>query len=325
MAQTLQEILNGVQLTGANSGQLAQVLNPQQVTQRTEEELREAAARAVGSLYNQKELSAKQQYEQTSGSLKSQLDSLGATYSRQREDAQKNTRLAASTADQRALSRGMGRSSYNEATVGNIQNEGNKLVDYINTAQTNASNDVNSRIALASQQLGEILYAYQVDRETDILGRMDELRSTDLNDVRAATEYNNSLIMALADRLSQQREQERMAGLQEREMSLKEKAEAFDQMMDLSTVSGSSTSSGKTPPKTPPASKSFVGKSEPVRQTYTREQLDAIAKQSGLASSLSKFAPGATTPAAPIRYQDGYSTAGVKIPTLLSRFKALGE
>lgn len=231
MARKLQEILDGAKLTGADSDQLAKALTTQAATPRTDDELRAEAERAVGTLYSEKQMAAQQRYDREQTALRSQLDALGTSYQRQAEQAEKNTRLALSGADQRALSRGMGRSSYNLATMGNIQSEGNRTLDYIQQNRTNQEGAINTQMTQQSQQLADILASYQVNRETDIMARIDELRSVDKKDTRAATEYNNNLIMALADRLSQERERERLAGLQEREMGLKESSTAFSQDM----------------------------------------------------------------------------------------------
>ena len=102
----------------------------------------------------------------------------------------------------------MGRSSYLQATLGNVQASGDKLLNQVNTAQTNQTNAINSQLQLADQQLGEILSAYQVDKELDIMAQIDKLRSTDKQDSRAATEYNNNLILALAERIAAQKSQE---------------------------------------------------------------------------------------------------------------------
>ena len=186
----LADVLNGAYLTDANK--LPEVLNTMEYTARTDDQLRAEAEQRVGSLYNQKNLAINQQYARTTGSLKSQLDSLADTYAGQKEQAAENTKQAISKQDRSGLSRGMGRSSYLQATLGNMQTQGNKLLNQIDTAQTNQTNAINSQLQLADQQLGEILAAYQVDKETDILARMDELRSTDKTDSRAAAEYNNN-------------------------------------------------------------------------------------------------------------------------------------
>lgn len=202
----LADVLNGAYLTDANK--LPEVLNTMEYTARTDDQLRAEAEQRVGSLYNQKNLAINQQYARTTGSLKSQLDSLAETYAGQKEQAAENTKQAISKQDRSGLSRGMGRSSYLQATLGNMQTQGNKLLNQIDTAQTNQTNAINSQLQLADQQLGEILAAYQVDKETDILARMDELRSTDKTDSRAAAEYNNNLILALAERIAAQKAQE---------------------------------------------------------------------------------------------------------------------
>ena len=214
----LADVLNGAYLTDANK--LPEVLNTMEYTARTDDQLRAEAEQRVGSLYNQKNLAINQQYARTTGSLKSQLDSLADTYAGQKEQAAENTKQAISKQDRSGLSRGMGRSSYLQATLGNMQTQGNKLLNQIDTAQTNQTNAINSQLQLADQQLGEILAAYQVDKETDILARMDELRSTDKTDSRAAAEYNNNLILALAERIAAQKAQEFDQNMAQEQLSL---------------------------------------------------------------------------------------------------------
>lgn len=202
----LADILNSAYLADANK--LPQALTTIESTARTEDELRAEAERSIGSLYNQKTLATQQQYDRTQGSLKTQLNSLADTYTQHKETVIDQTKKSVSEADRRGLTRGMGRSSYLQATLGNVQASGDKLLNQVNTAQTNQTNAINSQLQLADQQLGEILSAYQVDKELDIMAQIDKLRSTDKQDSRAATEYNNNLILALAERIAAQKSQE---------------------------------------------------------------------------------------------------------------------
>lgn len=202
----LADILNSAYLADANK--LPQALTTIESTARTEDELRAEAERSIGSLYNQKTLATQQQYDRTQGSLKTQLNSLADTYAQHKETVIDQTKKSVSEADRRGLTRGMGRSSYLQATLGNVQASGDKLLNQVNTAQTNQTNAINSQLQLADQQLGEILSAYQVDKELDIMAQIDKLRSTDKQDSRAATEYNNNLILALAERIAAQKSQE---------------------------------------------------------------------------------------------------------------------
>lgn len=202
----LADILNSAYLADANK--LPQALTTIESAARTEDELRAEAERSIGSLYNQKTLATQQQYDRTQGSLKTQLNSLADTYAQHKETVIDQTKKSVSEADRRGLTRGMGRSSYLQATLGNVQASGDKLLNQVNTAQTNQTNAINSQLQLADQQLGEILSAYQVDKELDIMAQIDKLRSTDKQDSRAATEYNNNLILALAERIAAQKSQE---------------------------------------------------------------------------------------------------------------------
>lgn len=229
MARKLSEALNGVQLKNADADSLASVLTTQQAAPRTDEQLRAEAERSVGSLYNQKTLAAQQQYDRTALGLRNQLDAISAVYAQQRDNAAANTRQSISALDRRAMSRGMGRSSYNMATLGNMQIEGDKIQNQIATNETNTRADIESRIQQGNQQLAELLGSYQVDREMDILGRMDTQRDKDAALARQDVEYNNSLIMGLADRMRQQQEIEFNQGMATKQFEAGRSDAAFNQ------------------------------------------------------------------------------------------------
>lgn len=229
MARKLSEALNGVQLKNADADSLASVLTTQQAAPRTDEQLRAEAERSVGSLYNQKTLAAQQQYDRTALGLRNQLDAISAVYAQQKDNAAANTRQSISALDRRAMSRGMGRSSYNMATLGNMQTEGDKIQNQIATNETNTRADIESRIQQGNQQLAELLGSYQVDREMDILGRMDTQRDKDAALARQDVEYNNSLIMGLADRMRQQQEIEFNQGMATKQFEAGRSDAAFNQ------------------------------------------------------------------------------------------------
>lgn len=229
MARKLSEALNGVQLKNADADSLASVLTTQQAAPRTDEQLRAEAERSVGSLYNQKTLAAQQQYDRTALGLRNQLDAISAVYAQQRDNAAANTRQSISALDRRAMSRGMGRSSYNMATLGNMQTEGDKIQNQIATNETNTRADIESRIQQGNQQLAELLGSYHVDREMDILGRMDTQRDKDAALARQDVEYNNSLIMGLADRMRQQQEIEFNQGMATKQFEAGRSDAAFNQ------------------------------------------------------------------------------------------------
>ena len=231
MARTLKEALNGVNLKNANADSLSVALTTHQASPRTDAQLRAEAERSVGSLYNQKTLAAQQAYDRTALGLRNQLDALSSIYAQQKDNAAANTRMSLSQADRRAMSRGMGRSSYTMATLGNMQTEGDKVLDRINTQQTNAASDVQSRLQLANQQLADILSGYTVDKEMDVLSRVDAQRAKDEAAMRDATQYNNSLIMGLADRAQQQQETAFNQGLAQKQFDSGREDAAFNQGM----------------------------------------------------------------------------------------------
>ena len=188
-----------VDYTKIDANQLSSLLARPTGSQRSEAQLRQAAENRFASLYNQKNLAAQQQYDTTANAISNQLAALADAYTAQREQTQKDTAASLSWADRNALQRGMGRSSYNLANMTNIRNAGDKALQATYTAETNERNALNNNLSLAKQQLGQLLAAYAVDRETDILAHMDELRDKDYTRALQELQYRNELEMALAN------------------------------------------------------------------------------------------------------------------------------
>ena len=102
----------------------------------TEEEIQDQAVKRYQSMYDQKRLTAQQNYEADDAALARELSGLQKSYDAQRASSAAQTRDAYSQADRHALSRGMQRSSYNESTLANIDLAGNAAMQSINQAQT---------------------------------------------------------------------------------------------------------------------------------------------------------------------------------------------
>lgn len=134
------------------------------------------AMRRYQSVYDQKRLAAKQAYETTDASLARELAGLKDAYDQQRRQSAADTAQAYSQADRLALSRGMQRSSYTGATLGNISLSGMADQRRIDGEQTKQESGIASQRTLLSAQLSQQLKQYDADQQNDALAYADELR-----------------------------------------------------------------------------------------------------------------------------------------------------
>ena len=121
---------------------IGQLESYQPYQQLTEEEIRAQAAQRYQSVYDQKRLSAKQTYENEDAALARELSGLKQNYDAQRASSAAQNRSTYSQADRHALSRGMQRSSYHEATLSNIDLAGNAALEALGREQAAQEADV---------------------------------------------------------------------------------------------------------------------------------------------------------------------------------------
>lgn len=208
---SISNLLKNTNFNSMTADKLATLLNTSSAdtydyTPRTDEELRTVAENKYNSLYNQKTLAAQQSYDTTANSIQNQLNALATSYNKNVRDTTANIKSALSSQSNSALKRGMGRSSYNLATMGGIQSSGVQTLADLLQSKSDSENELNSNLTLAAQQLAETLAGYQVDKESDILSYMDELRDTDyerqqtaLANKQSALDTQNELIQWLAN------------------------------------------------------------------------------------------------------------------------------
>lgn len=166
-------------------------------TARTEAELQQAAQNRYASYYDQLNQAAQQAYDRTSLAYQNQLSNMAPAYAKQMDEARLATTQAVSNVGRNALARGMGRSTYNLATMANVNLQGNKTLNSIQEALTNAQNTVNSQSAQAAEQLAQTLAGYGRNRASDILSYIDEQRQSDYAKELEALQYRNNLLMQL--------------------------------------------------------------------------------------------------------------------------------
>ena len=184
MASTLENLI--AQLQGGDS-----------YTPLTQEEIQKQAAQRYQSVYDQKRLTAQQTYENEDAALARELSGLQKNYDQQRASASAQTKAAYSQADRHALSRGMQRSSYNEANLANISLAGEKALQEIGRRQTEAEDGIADQRTELSQQLAQTLSKYDADQRNDELAYLDQLEAREYDRATASANTRNELAMKI--------------------------------------------------------------------------------------------------------------------------------
>lgn len=163
----------------------------------TDEQIKQKAQTRYEGTYGQQKLSAQQQYETDDQALAQQLAGLDADYKKQLEQSAKNYEGTYRAADRQMLGRGMQRSSYNSATLANINLEGAKAQQAIRDNQAAQAANLGEKRALLSQQLSAKLAGLDAARLSDELAYQDELEAREYDRLMNDTQYRNQLAMQL--------------------------------------------------------------------------------------------------------------------------------
>lgn len=163
----------------------------------TQQQMQQQANTRYSGVYDQKRLSAQQQYDTADQALAQQLAGLDATYDKQREQSRQNYESAYRAADRQALGRGMQRSSYNNATLANINLKGNEAQQAINDTQAAQAKNIGEQRKLLSQQLGDTLAGLDAAQQSDMLAYLDELEAREYDRITADVANRNNLAMQL--------------------------------------------------------------------------------------------------------------------------------
>lgn len=206
--------------------ELAAALTKLSYTPRTEQQRREQSENLYRNQLEQALLSAQQQYDTSDLALQNQLSGLETATQRQIEAQRQNTANAISSADRRALGRGMQRSTYNNSVLANLQRKGDEAEAQIQQNRTDKENTVAAQRALLSQQLAQNQTAAQSQYENNVLARMMELEQQDYERGLAADQFNSNTQLQLysaqqadAQRAQQQAQFEAGQGLQRDQMA----------------------------------------------------------------------------------------------------------
>lgn len=173
--------------------ELASMLENSAYTPKSDAELRTAAENMYRNQRDQAILSAQQTRDASVSALNSQLAALDTSYARQREQQQQATAQSRANADRQSLSRGMQRSSYNNATLANIDLAGEKALAQIAQNQTNDVNSVNSQISQLEQQLQQNLASANSTYENNVLAKLQELQDAEYSRRLAAEDTANDI------------------------------------------------------------------------------------------------------------------------------------
>ena len=163
----------------------------------TQQQMQQQAANRYSGLYDQKRLSAQQQYDTADQALAQQLAGLDDQYKKQLEQSAKNYEGTYRAADRQALGRGMQRSSYNSATLANINLKGAEAQQAIRDTQAAQAKNIGEQRRLLAQQLGDTLAGYDAAQQSDMLAYLDELEAREYDRQRADTAMRNDLAMKL--------------------------------------------------------------------------------------------------------------------------------
>lgn len=177
--------------------ELAESLSASQFTPKTDAELRAQAETMYKNQRDQAILSAQQSHDSSVAALNSQLAALDTAYARQAEQQKHATAMSRANADRQSLSRGMQRSSYNNATLANIDLAGEKALAQIAQNQTNDVNSVNSQISQLQQQLQQNISSANSSFENSVLAKLAELQADQYSKQQTAQATNNDILMQL--------------------------------------------------------------------------------------------------------------------------------
>lgn len=125
-------------------------------------------------------------------SLEAEGTSINTNYDRQRDAASEATSRNLSAQRLNAIRSGMQRSSYNNATLGKIQTEGDKTLNDIEQNRTDAWNSLAARRTAEDQTY-----------EANVLAAIDDIRNREYTRAQNAMTTNNNLWLALYNLMQQ--------------------------------------------------------------------------------------------------------------------------
>lgn len=141
----------------------------------TEQQIADKAKNRYQAIYDQNRLSAQQTYDAETLAREQALATQMEQYALQMDQSRKNYQQAQADAVRSALGRGMQRSSYIGATVGNIGVKGNEAQQAILKNQQGTVKNYAAQQQLAATQLANQLAQYDKAQLADQLAYQDQL------------------------------------------------------------------------------------------------------------------------------------------------------
>lgn len=188
-------------LTAAKTvDELAAQLQNTKYNDKSTDELRTEAENMYKNQLDSSKLSAQQSYDSNALELNNQLTELNKSYDKQYAQQQQATIQSKQSADKQALSRGMQRSTYNNATLANLDVAGNKALNEIEQNRTDSTNEVNSQLVLLQKQLQENLASAQSTYENNVITKLQELLDQQYERQKTYEDTSNDLAFKLYEK-----------------------------------------------------------------------------------------------------------------------------
>lgn len=177
--------------------ELTQSLNRETYTPRTDEQLQQSAENRYQSIYDQKKLTAQQNFDTKDQAYQQQLQQLQDNLAMSQQEVMKDTASNIAAANRYQTTRGMQRSSYGAANQARLEAAGNaNLANLLRQYNTDAGGIQGNRTLLA-QQLADTLAQYDIDYLADVNAYVDEQKQLDYDRKVAADQYANELALQL--------------------------------------------------------------------------------------------------------------------------------
>lgn len=176
---------------------IAKLGETEEYTALSDADIQKQAQQRYQSMYDQKRLNAQQAYESSDAALARELSGLQASYDRQRAQSKASTKQTYAQADRQALSRGMQRSSYNSATLANIDLAGDAALRDIGEKQTAHEKEIGEKRTQLVSELSGQLRQYDTDQMHDQLSYQDELKAREYDRAAASRNERNELYMKI--------------------------------------------------------------------------------------------------------------------------------
>ena len=177
--------------------ELTQKLNQNPYGPRTDDQLKSEAENRYASIYNQKKLTAQQNYDTSDLAYQKQLQSLTDTLALNSETLKKETANSIANANRYQVTRGMQRSSYGAANNARLESAGNANLAQLLRQYSTDAGSIESNRTLLAQQLADTLAQYDIDYLNDINAYIDEQKQLDYDRQVAAQQYANDLNIQL--------------------------------------------------------------------------------------------------------------------------------